>query len=37
MEKVSPFPKEVLREMALEAQAFVREVSVRGEAPTVSA
>ena len=37
MEKVSPFPKEVLREMALEAGRFVREVSVRGEAPSVYA
>ena len=37
MEKVSPFPKEVLREMALEAGRFVREVSVRGEAPLASA
>ena len=37
MEKVSPFSKEVLQEMALVAGQFVREVSVRGETPSVSA
>ncbi|KPJ63400.1 MAG: hypothetical protein AMS15_00500 [Planctomycetes bacterium DG_23] len=37
MEEVDPFPKELLQEMASEARAFVGEVSVRGEIPSVSA